>query len=205
MLNTARTVIAGSVLALVLAGCAANDVEVGGHTSNERDEIGSMPGDVQYALRALPSAEVTALHKGGIPAFVRGNLGSATGMTADGLKPALLKLAPVFRLKDANLEAVSTKTDELGKVHHRFQQLKDGLPVIGGELIVHVDVDGTLYAANSTARDGVPVSPLPSLDAAYALSAAKALPGYESFSFGAATLKYVYASGDNALHLAYEL
>lgn len=205
MSNNIRTVLALLVLTVAVAGCAVNDADMGGNTSNERDEIGSMPGDVAYALRALPSAEVTALHRGGIPAFVRGNLGHAGGMNAEALKPALEKLAPVFRLKDANLSVLSSETDSLGKTHHKFQQLKDGMPVVGGELIVHVDSTGTLYAANSTARDGVPVSATPSLDAAYAVAAAKALPGYEGFAFGQAELKYVYSSSDNALHLAFEI
>lgn len=205
MIHSLRNGLSVLTLSLLLAACTANDAELGGNLSHERDELGSVPGDVAYALRALPSAEVTLVHRGGVPAFVRGNLGHADSASAEALKPAIEMLAPVFRLKDANLHPVASETDSLGMSHHKFQQMKDGMPVVGGELIVHVNLDGMVYAANSTARDGVPVDSTPSLDAAYALSAAKALPGYEGFSFGAPQLKYVFSSFDNALHLAFEI
>lgn len=187
---------------LLLTACGIQDAQMGGDTSNERDTVGSMPGDVEYALKALPAAEVVALHKGGIPMFVRGNLGSAT---PDKLSEEMTKLAPVFRLKDANLLQTRSEVDALGNTHVRFQQMKDGLQVVGGELVVHVDANGTVYAANSEARDGVPVSSTPDMDANYAYGAAKALPGYETFTFSTPALKFVFSAQDNALHLAYEI
>ncbi|MFL5322302.1 MAG: peptidase M4 family protein, partial [Myxococcaceae bacterium] len=204
MTHILRNVVLGSVLLLATA-CTTGQMDLGGDTSNERDDVGSIPGDVEYALKALPSAEVTAIHKGGIPAFVHGNLGSATIGSDESLTVALSKLAPVFRLKDGNLVKGRVSSDELGNTHVKYQQMKDGLPVVGGELIVHLDKTGMLYAANSTARDGVPVSATPDFDAVYALGAAKALPGYESFSFTQPELKYVFSSTDNALHLAYSI
>ena len=44
--------------------------------------------------------------------------------------------------------------DALGHSHVRYAQTKAGLPVVGEELLVHLDEAGRVYLVNGTARDG---------------------------------------------------
>ena len=47
--------------------------------------------------------------------------------------------------------------DEDGSRHFRYRQVFDGLDVIGGDLVVHVDVKGAIYGVNGAARGDLPV------------------------------------------------
>jgi Zn-dependent metalloprotease len=190
-----------AIVVMSLLGCAAQDawVEEGG-----ADALGSVPGDIQSALRALPRAEVLSVHGGGIPAFVRGDLASQAVLSPAALDAAVAKLAAVFRLQPAELRAVGERADELGGRHVRYQQERNGLPVVGGELLIHLDVEGRVYAVNGSAREGGP-APAPSLDAAVASQAVRALPGYEAFALGAPVLVYVVSTADDTVHLAWAL
>ena len=42
---------------------------------------------------------------------------------------------------------IRTETDQLGMTHYRYQRVRDGVPVYGGEYILHEDA-GRVYAAN---------------------------------------------------------
>jgi vibriolysin len=144
------------------------------------------------------------VHGGGIPAFVRGDLASQAVLSPAALDAAVAKLAAVFRLQPAELRAVGERADELGGRHVRYQQERNGLPVVGGELLIHLDVEGRVYAVNGSAREGGP-APAPSLDAAVASQAVRALPGYEAFALGAPVLVYVVSTADDTVHLAWAL
>ncbi|WP_224363817.1 M4 family metallopeptidase [Hyalangium versicolor] len=117
--------------------------------------------DIQQALSVLPGASVQGSNKDGVPYYITGNFGfassSAKGLAAVDAKAtvqeALAAVAPVFRLQAANLTFKRVTVDQNGHQHLRFQQMKNGLPVINGELILHVDAKGNVYAANGDARD----------------------------------------------------
>jgi Zn-dependent metalloprotease len=195
-----RRVLAAAGLSLWV-GCAGQEVFV---EAPGTDVLQSVPGDIQQALRALPRAEVVAVHPGGVPAFVRGELAAGRVAGAGGLEAALQKLAPVFRLAPGELEARGEETDALGARHVRFQQRRHGLPVVGGELVVHVDAGGTVYAVNGSAR-AEPVSDVPAVDAAWAAQAVRALPAYDGFTVSGAERTFVLSTVDHALHLAWAL
>lgn len=118
--------------------------------------------DIQQALNSLPGATVLGVHEtDGVPSFVKGNFGRATG-NAKGLAPvdakatvqnALATVAPLFRLSADNLLYKRATEDDNGNQHLRFQQTKNGLPVVNGELILHVNKEGTVYLANGDARE----------------------------------------------------
>jgi vibriolysin len=118
--------------------------------------------DIQQALSALPSATVLGVHETDqVPYFIKGQFGTATG-SAVGLaavdakatvQTALSQIAPVFRLRAEDLVFRKVSVDDNGHQHMRFAQLKNGLPVVNGELILHVDKAGNVYAANGDARD----------------------------------------------------
>ncbi|MGZ3461791.1 MAG: M4 family metallopeptidase, partial [Archangium sp.] len=123
--------------------------------------------DVKAALSAIPGIEVLGRHADGVvPFMVRGDFGS-TGQSLRGLSAreanarvgdALNRIAPIFRLQAADLVVMRTTVDEQGHTHIRYAQTKNGLPVVGEELIVHVDGTGRIYAVNGSARDGESVS-----------------------------------------------
>ncbi|MET0402620.1 MAG: M4 family metallopeptidase [Cystobacter sp.] len=123
------------------------------------------PGDdVQTALSALGRLEQVELGADRVPTFLRGELGRVdTSFTASGtrpskelaqraLLPALERIAPAFRLSTQELSLRSVRTDDVGLTHARYDQVRNGLRVVGGELLLHVRKTGVVYVANGKAR-----------------------------------------------------
>src|SRR5438874_3826626 len=48
--------------------------------------------------------------------------------------------------KTDEFELARIKTDELNKVHTKFRQTVNGIPVWGGEAIIHLNEDGSVFA-----------------------------------------------------------
>lgn len=78
--------------------------------------------------------------------------------------------------------------------HVRFARDYRGLPVIGGDLVVHQDNLGALRAMSRTLRDMPALSTRPRVDAAAAIAAARVAFGAEPFVAPTAKLS-VYARG----------
>ncbi len=169
------------------------------------DDDAKIAGDVQNALSALPNATVEAFADG-VPTFVRGDLGPATASASlsASVEVPLSTIAPVFRLSAANLKLIRTETEASGRTHLRYQQLKNGTSVVGGDLVLHV-ANGRVYAANGTARDGVSLAATATISAEAAISAAKADRALTGVSVGAPRLTYVVSSRDQKLSYAYEI
>lgn len=87
------------------------------------------------ALAALPDVDRIAYRAGAV-SFVAGDLGVDTGAVAD-----------VFDIEPASLALADARVDRLGMTQQRFTQTRAGLPVIGGDLRVISDEDGTIRAA----------------------------------------------------------
>jgi vibriolysin len=141
----------------VLAGCEAN---VDGWT---KDDPGGAPDDVQEALRALPNAEVLEWTPDGLPQYIVGEMVKVGAMQSD--DPAAsdvalrTQIAPVlkpFRLQSADLILRKMNVDENGDRSFRYGQTFNGLPVVGADLVVHVDVKGAVYSINGNARGDIP-------------------------------------------------
>jgi Zn-dependent metalloprotease len=126
------------------------------------DDRFSTNSEVQEALSALPHAEVLDVDGRGFPRFVRGQLGT------------LELLAPVFDLDVSSLRLEGSVDDDRG-THLRYRQTIGGLDVIGGELAVHVDLDGLVYAVHGGARGGGDADPTPAMGADDARAAALAI------------------------------
>jgi len=151
-----------------MAACQGTDDEV----VELRDKDGT---DIQVHLSALPSARVVDVDSGGIPSFVAGNLGAAKladEITDAELRDLVAGIAPVFRASADDLVLRKARTDEQGDRHLRLQQYKNGLKVIGGELVIHIR-DGMVMAANGSARDDLRAAVEPELDAADAVRVAR--------------------------------
>ncbi|RKH49131.1 M4 family metallopeptidase [Corallococcus llansteffanensis] len=163
--------------------------------------------DIQSTLNALGGAQVVGVHADGIPDSIRGELGRAVGTlnTLTAGHQAVAGVAPAFRLNAEDLVLRNSHSDEQGNQHLRFKQLKNGLEVVGGELAVHVRPDGTVYAANGSARDGVKLSATPRIAGTSATQAALAATTGKGLSTqGSPRLVYVRTE-DGALRLAYEV
>ncbi|WP_044278494.1 M4 family metallopeptidase [Myxococcus stipitatus] len=106
-----------------------------------------------HALSSSGDLEVVHAGKDGTPTFIRGQLGRLSpSLTARGAPYALRTLAPRFGLRAEELTVRSSRTDDQGTTHVRYDQTHHGVRVIGGELVVHVDRAGQVYAANGSAR-----------------------------------------------------
>ncbi|WP_343073254.1 M4 family metallopeptidase [Pyxidicoccus fallax] len=198
-------------LGLALTACGTLEPAADGESRAAEQEKGGE--DIQASLGALKSAGVLDVHPDGIPSTVHGDLGQversvsgmALGQAASAVSPALAAVSPVFRLNPEDLVLRSVRTDERGHQHLRYRQTKQGLEVVNGELVVHVRPDGTVYAANGSARDGVSLSARPTVaSSAAALAAVRGTSGTGITSAGSPRLVYVRDAAET-LHLAWEV
>ncbi|MBU8898850.1 M4 family metallopeptidase [Corallococcus sp. M34] len=199
-------------LGVSLAACGAADQTGGGNETQvpqapSQEKAGQ---DIQSTLEALGGAQVLGVHPDGIPDTIRGELGRvertlsvlSVGQAA---APVVSMVAPAFRLRAQDMVFRKSHTDAQGNQHLRYQQTKDGLEVIGGDLIVHVRADGTVYMANGSARDGEKVSSQPRVAVGGASAAAlRATAGTNLSVKGEPRLVYVRSEAGK-LNLAWEV
>ncbi|WP_371745559.1 M4 family metallopeptidase [Myxococcus sp. CA033] len=153
MTRTWKQGLIGACCAVV--GVACGDVPA--DPAEARDSTRQARQTRQDALAALGRVEVVDVGKDGTPSFIRGQLGTAdTALAAlragDALAPALRAIAPVFGLRAEELTVRSSRVDDLGFTHIRYDQTRQGIRVVGGELVLHVNTAGLVYAANGSAR-----------------------------------------------------
>jgi vibriolysin len=134
---------------------------------------------------AIPAVDFVVLDMDemGVPNFLAGEIGKVAiepGYSAADIErvmfPVLEKAAPLFRMKPEEMSLTRGMTDKEGDQHFRFQQYKNGLPVIGGEVAVHVR-DGAVIGVNGSARGDLPASLDAKLENDAILGAAKAAGG----------------------------
>jgi vibriolysin len=198
-----------AALVAILAGCGNGQVGSGAGginaVGNPKDQS-----SVGQALLALPDAHVTHWHADNLPGHVMGNLGHASSdlgraVGTGDLQAALVKIAPVFRIDAQDLQAVRKETDDLGITHVRYQQFKNGLPVVGGDLAIHIAPDGRIYGATANARDGFDVPATPTVTESDALASATSAYADAQATVSPPKLTYLFTSGENALVLAWEM
>ncbi|HEY8142881.1 MAG TPA: M4 family metallopeptidase [Kofleriaceae bacterium] len=95
----------------------------------------------------------------GVPMYIRGELGKVGSMQADddaaaeaALRPQLAPVLAPMRLTTSDMQFRKLNVDEMGGRHFRYRQVFKGLEVVGGDLAIHVDVKGAIYAINGSAR-----------------------------------------------------
>src|SRR5262249_36607095 len=94
------------------------------------------------------------------PLLVRGRLGDETPsrLAADGISTErLAPIAAIYRLTPDEIALVSSTNDKQHNSHLRYQQYLSGLPVIGAELLLHVDRNGHIYLVSCSARGRVDI------------------------------------------------
>ena len=169
-MNSHRLLRGLGIAAVMVAAAACQGTDDNVSEFQDKDGV-----DIQAYLDALPGARVIDVDSSGIPSFVTGALGvvdvksDAHDVALDAIVAAV---APVFRASPTELVLRSAKTDNIGDQHFRFRQIKNGLDVIGGEIVIHVR-DGVAYAANGSARDDLAAAVAPKIDASSAIDAAR--------------------------------
>lgn len=167
---------------------------------------------------ATVHVEQLELAQNATPYFVRGALGrvdsaqlAAAAKDAPGAQAALAAVLPsiteTLGIPGAELRAVSTERDDLGMTHVRMLQHKNGLRVIGGDVVVHLDADGVVRSANGTPRDRelTSVAKLSPEDAiAAAVKGTLDLTSGPKQGLGS-ELTYLVSNRDGELYLAYEV
>ncbi|WNG60755.1 peptidase M4 [Archangium gephyra] len=188
--------LAAALLALPLAACEADNSQLP-EGAPKSDLAADSLGDVQAALAALPSAQVLGSNDDGVPFMLKGSLDNVNGLQG---------IAAAFRLDASSLVMKRTTVDEDGNTHIRYGQTKNGLPVIGGELLIHKDASGKIFMANGSARDGeiVPAVARISGEAARAAALDNTV-GRHIASEGDARLVYIRSEKDSRLKLAYHV
>ncbi|HYO53869.1 M4 family metallopeptidase [Archangium sp.] len=209
MANRLMRTVCVAWLGASLAACGST-----AEVNEEAVQAGQKDVDVQAALARFKDVRVVG-SEGGVPYAVTGKLGrlSPAGTLSelranDELREAVTDIAPVFRVSGEDLVLKRSTVDEQGHRHLRFQQTLNGLRVVGGELIVHADSAGNIYAVNGSARTGAPesfmvkarVAPEAALNAAVEGSTARG-----AASEGEAKLVYLRSEGSQEPQLAYEV
>jgi vibriolysin len=194
-----------SILISILAiGC-----EQGAPGGGEAKDLAGS--DIDDALALLPEATVIERHEDGLPRFVIGELAKIDGMQIDDpaeadalLRGSLPPVLAVFRLDSANLALRKMNVDDEGGRVFRYQQMHEGLPVIGGDLVVHVDIKGAIHAVNGTARGDLPDDlGANAISQRAALTAAMQDPRFAGL--GNTSIRPVYIqTAEGTLHKAYE-
>ena len=111
----------------------------------------------------------------GVPVYVQGRL--ATGAEGAWVETALQffeqnKAAYRMDSPAEQLSVRSLEVDDLGMRHIRFDQMHNGIRVIGGELIAHFSTDNILKTVNGTFEADIQMSVLPSIPESDALQIA---------------------------------
>ncbi len=124
---------------------------------------GFKPEDAQSRALANMDVQQVSFDQTGVPRFLRGSLGQITPETAAADAARLLEgMATTFRATGREaFVARAVQTDKLGQTHVRLSQYYRGLPVFGGDLVVHSQADGSVYAINGSypSADGVAETP----------------------------------------------
>ncbi|HVS03467.1 MAG TPA: M4 family metallopeptidase [Thermoanaerobaculia bacterium] len=117
------------------------------------------------------SVEVRARDARGVPTFLAGDLGTLGADAASGARAAVRSHAGLLGASGREtFEVRSVTHDELGQAHVRLQQTLAGRRVYGGDVVVHGDAAGRVFALNGriAAEDGLS-SRRPRLDPARAV------------------------------------
>lgn len=135
----------------------------------------------------------------GIPSFVHGQLGRVTGSlkTIDEAHAALESQLPAIARSIAlpvdQLAPKLVSQDTIGGTHVFYKQEVNGLRVVGGQVVVHIDADGQISAVRTNTRNLSNVSATPSITDTIAQESARMAVANGNSKTGAADL--VYAKG----------
>lgn len=118
----------------------------------------------------------------GIPSFISGKLSDKkVSNEADAVEVLVSKKA-LFKLDNADYKVKKAERDSMGMRHYKTNQMSDGIPVFGAELILHTDSNGIVTVINGNAEPDVPDikwNKLININANKSIEAAEASLGFE--------------------------
>ncbi|HEX5125270.1 MAG TPA: M4 family metallopeptidase [Rhodocyclaceae bacterium] len=166
--------------------------------------------DVETAMKAFPHAHVDAMSRVGLPTFIHGEIHhlnkTGAAIKDSDLLPALQKITPAFRMKTTDLQLESLTTDKLGFTHVKYRQIKNGLPVVGARLSIHVDNAGLVYAVAGNARNGENLLTTGLVAPVDAIAKARGLRrDAKKLNPSKSRLVYVISTRDESMHLSHEV
>ena len=107
------------------------------------------------ALAALPDALVLDSSPDGLPRHIVGDLARVDvdqmndpASAERELRAVLARVVAPLRISPSDLRLRGVRRDGRGGTHFRFRLVVDGLNVIGGDLVVHVDTKGSVAGVN---------------------------------------------------------
>lgn len=113
-----------------------------------------------------------------VPTYVRGVLVEqvARGAENQAVMHYFNDNSALYKLSDpySQLQPKAVETDRIGMRHIRYQQLYDGLRIIGAEVTAHISEDGTLSTVNGKLRPEVKINSRPRITADDAIATARA-------------------------------
>ncbi|MGE3459006.1 MAG: M4 family metallopeptidase, partial [Kofleriaceae bacterium] len=176
------------------------------------DDLGE-PAQISSAIESseLGRIERRELANDGLPYLIAGDLGRITAridsaetahVALSGVLPAI---AAQFHVAPGDLVAARVHTDRFGMTHVRFEQRKNGLRVVGGDLVVHLLADGTVRSVTGTARDGVALPSIAAVGSPDAAETARQATANGRADVHNSELTYVITSGEGVMHLAWEV
>ncbi len=84
---------------------------------------------------------------------------------------------------DDAMELIRVDTDRLGWTHFRFQQKHRGIPVFGGEFLVHQNAEGRVVSGNGKIISGLNVPSIPGISESEALETALAFADGDHYAW----------------------
>jgi thermolysin len=130
----------------------------------------------------------------------------AVGKAEQELATHLDRAAQALGVGRAEFVRKSAQVDELGYEHTRFQQTVRGVPVEGGEAIVHHDARGGLQAITDTFRQGLKVDTVAKLNESEAVAkAVNAYGGYDLLTAAPESKLLVKRMDDGTDRLVYKV
>lgn len=169
-------------LVSAVAGCAVD--------TPESDDSGELPTTVSL----MPRVDRLTLHEGRLD-FVAGDLGQELPLVAES-----------FQIEAGELALVESQADSLGIRVERFQQKRNGLDVIGGDLRITRSADNTIRSATASSWGDAVIAEHPKFGAREAKDLAMAVTDGASAA-NEGRLVYLFPSSGKAPALAwhYEL
>lgn len=102
-------------------------------------------------LEGRKDVEMTVDETLGTPSLINGSLADLSKIKKEKRPEALIRFfsanADRFGLKDPEqeLRLIRAEGDELGFTHYRYERVNRGVPVLGDELILHVNAESVVY------------------------------------------------------------
>ena len=193
-------------LTLFLAGCTSKDSSSTTGLTAAASVTTPVTLQQKSFLNSYPHLTVDWNSAENVPYSLRGFDKKVAGDTAAAALDFLDEIKPIFKMKDpaSELSLRMIQDDDLGYKHTRFYQKYNGLSVVGGELIVHINKDNKIYQVNGQYYPEINITITPEISADAALVAGlDELQGKPGFNIEKAPVLVVYPAGLSQYILAY--